>query len=223
MSAFNKRHYVPTCYMPFQFGLILKMSQHLNLRSAQTALSQPLWRMTLNWLYDLRVTSFDTTDWHHCGFAVRVHASYFIGPSSIPVKWFMFPSIQCYYFHLSKRKEAKCSAVRSILKCGLCHLTGARCIVLCWGTPTSRKGMGSIPDVIGFFNLHNPSSHTIVLESTQSLTEKSTRNLPGGKGRPARKLENFIAICEPIGWKMWEPRRLTTLWASTVYYRDSFT
>jgi hypothetical protein len=22
---------------------------------------------------------------------------------------------------------------------------------------------------------------------------------------------------------MWEPRRLTTLWASTVYYRDNFT
>jgi hypothetical protein len=28
--------------------------------------------------------------------------------------------------------------------------------------------------------------------------ERSTRNLPGGKGRPARKADNFIAICEPI-------------------------
>jgi hypothetical protein len=26
----------------------------------------------------------------------------------------------------------------------------------------------------------------------------STRNLPGGKGRPARKADNFTAICEQI-------------------------
>jgi hypothetical protein len=29
------------------------------------------------------------------------------------------------------------------------------------------------------------------------LTEMSTRNLPGGKGRPACKAENLTAICEP--------------------------
>jgi hypothetical protein len=34
--------------------------------------------------------------------------------------------------------------------------------------------------------------------STQPLTEMSTRNLPGGKGRPARKADNLTAICEPI-------------------------
>jgi hypothetical protein len=34
--------------------------------------------------------------------------------------------------------------------------------------------------------------------STQPLTEMSTRNLPGGKGRPARKAENYTALCEPI-------------------------
>jgi hypothetical protein len=40
----------------------------------------------------------------------------------------------------------------------------------------------SIPNkVTGFFNLPNPSSLTIALGSTQSLTEMSTRNLPGGK------------------------------------------
>jgi hypothetical protein len=39
------------------------------------------------------------------------------------------------------------------------------------------------------------------------------------------KLENINlpAICEPIVLKMLEPRRLTTLWASTAGYRDSFT
>jgi hypothetical protein len=36
------------------------------------------------------------------------------------------------------------------------------------------------------------------LGSTQPLTEMSTRNLSGGKGRPARKANNFTAICDPI-------------------------
>jgi hypothetical protein len=34
--------------------------------------------------------------------------------------------------------------------------------------------------------------------STQPLTEMSTRNLPGGKGRPAHKADNLTAICEPF-------------------------
>jgi hypothetical protein len=34
--------------------------------------------------------------------------------------------------------------------------------------------------------------------STQPLEEISTRNLSGGKGRPARKADNLTAICEPI-------------------------
>jgi hypothetical protein len=51
---------------------------------------------------------------------------------------------------------------------------------------TSQKVAVSIPDeVIGFFNWPNPSSRTMSLGSTQPLTEMSTRNLPGGKGRPA--------------------------------------
>jgi hypothetical protein len=33
---------------------------------------------------------------------------------------------------------------------------------------------------------------------TQPLTEMSTKNLPGGKGRPARGADNFTAIYEPI-------------------------
>jgi hypothetical protein len=35
------------------------------------------------------------------------------------------------------------------------------------------------------------------LGSTQPLTEMSTRNLPGGKGRPARKADNITVNCEP--------------------------
>jgi hypothetical protein len=33
--------------------------------------------------------------------------------------------------------------------------------------------------------------------STQPLTEMSTRDHPGGKGRPALKADNLTAICEP--------------------------
>jgi hypothetical protein len=33
--------------------------------------------------------------------------------------------------------------------------------------------------------------------SSQPLTEMSTRNLPGGKGRAVRKADNLAAICEP--------------------------
>jgi hypothetical protein len=60
------------------------------------------------------------------------------------------------------------------------------------------KVAGSISDeVIGFFNLPNPSSRTMALGSTQLLTEISTRILPGGKGRPAPKAD-LTATCEPI-------------------------
>jgi hypothetical protein len=61
------------------------------------------------------------------------------------------------------------------------------------------------------------------LTSTQLLTEKSKMNLPWGVkgGRPARKADSLTAICEVIVQKMWEPRRLSTLWATTTYYRDS--
>jgi hypothetical protein len=51
----------------------------------------------------------------------------------------------------------------------------------------------------------------MALVSTQPLTEMITRNLPGGKGRPARKADNFNAICEPTVYKMWESRRLAML------------
>jgi hypothetical protein len=72
---------------------------------------------------------------------------------------------------------------------------------------------------IFFFNLPNLFSRNMALRSTQLLTEMSTRNLPGGKGRPAHRADNLTAICD----KMWEPRRLTTLWDFTACYRDSFT
>jgi hypothetical protein len=58
-------------------------------------------------------------------------------------------------------------------------------------------------EVIGFFfQLTNASSCSVALGSTQLLTEMNTRNLAGGKERPARKADNLTAICEPIVYKM---------------------
>jgi hypothetical protein len=56
---------------------------------------------------------------------------------------------------------------------------------------------GSIPDEgIGLFNGRHPYSRNIALASTQLLTEMSTCNLPGAKGRPARKADNLTEIRE---------------------------
>jgi hypothetical protein len=55
-----------------------------------------------------------------------------------------------------------------------------------------------VPDEVDFFfNLTNPSSRTMARGLTQPVTEISTRNLPGGKKRPARRPDNFAAIYEP--------------------------
>jgi hypothetical protein len=42
------------------------------------------------------------------------------------------------------------------------------------------------------------SSRTTALGSTQPLAEMSTRDLPGGKRRQTRKVDNLTAICELI-------------------------
>jgi hypothetical protein len=58
--------------------------------------------------------------------------------------------------------------------------------------------MGLILDeFIGFSNRPKPSSRTVALGSTQPLTEMSTRNLPGGKGRAVLEAD-LTAICESI-------------------------
>jgi hypothetical protein len=63
---------------------------------------------------------------------------------------------------------------------------------------TSRNVAGSsLSEAIGYFNLPNPSSRTTALASTQPLTEISTTNLPGSKGRPARTAD-LTSICEQI-------------------------
>jgi hypothetical protein len=78
-----------------------------------------------------------------------------------------------------------------------------------------RRSTVRVPDEVDVFNLPNPSSRTMVLASTQPLTEMSTRTLHGGKKRPARRADNVAAICEPNVSK-WERQPLATLRASTV-------
>jgi hypothetical protein len=61
----------------------------------------------------------------------------------------------------------------------------------------ARRSPVRVPNEVNFFNLPNPSSRTMALGSTQVLIEMSTRNLPGGKKRPARRADNLAAIYEP--------------------------
>jgi hypothetical protein len=42
----------------------------------------------------------------------------------------------------------------------------------------------------------------MALGSTQPVTEISTKNLSGGKGRPARKADNLTAVYDPIVYKI---------------------
>jgi hypothetical protein len=74
------------------------------------------------------------------------------------------------------------------------------------------------------FNLPNPSGRTMALGSTQSVTEMSTRNHPGGKGRTARRAENLAAICESIVWTKCGSLDLSQSYRSSMAcYTDSFT
>jgi hypothetical protein len=57
--------------------------------------------------------------------------------------------------------------------------------------------------------------------SNRNECQESSWGVKGG--RQARKADNLTTICVPIVYKMWQPRRLTTLWVSTACYTDSFT
>jgi len=54
-----------------------------------------------------------------------------------------------------------------------------------------------IPDrVIGIFHWHNPSDRSMVLGSTQPVTEMSTRRISWGYVRPVRKADNLTtSLC----------------------------
>jgi hypothetical protein len=45
----------------------------------------------------------------------------------------------------------------------------------------------------------------------------------GSRARPVRRADSLTAICEPTVYTMLDPQHLTTLYASTACYEDSFT
>jgi hypothetical protein len=79
-----------------------------------------------------------------------------------------------------------------------------------------------VPDEVDFFNLTNPSICTVALESTQPVTEMSTKNLPGGKGGRSVGLKilppSVSRMSENVGVSIsHNPKGLHGL------YKDSFT
>jgi hypothetical protein len=54
-----------------------------------------------------------------------------------------------------------------------------------------------VVEAVIIFHLSDPSNRSMALVVTQPLTQISTRNLPGGKAKPARKAD-VTAICNPI-------------------------
>jgi hypothetical protein len=95
---------------------------------------------------------------------------------------------------------------------------GVSMVLLFW-LPVDMSQYFSRPKWIHIACKQNPSSLTMVLGSTQPLAEMSTRNHPGCKGW----LTTSPPSVSRLSRKMWEPRRLTILWASVACYRDSFT
>jgi hypothetical protein len=57
---------------------------------------------------------------------------------------------------------------------------------------------GTSRTVFGGYEYLHPYSCTMALRLTQPLTEMSTTNLPGGKGRLVSGADNLTAICEQI-------------------------
>jgi hypothetical protein len=84
---------------------------------------------------------------------------------------------------------------------------------------TKRKVAGSIPDkVIAFFFSITKSFQPHYgpgVDSASNGNDYKRIYLGRGKARPAHKSDNLFAICEPIVYKIWDPRHLTTLSAFT--------
>jgi hypothetical protein len=97
----------------------------------------------------------------------------------------------------------RCENLKSSSLFNLCTylcLFGARGSVVGWGT-TLQAGWSLVRIPIkslDFFIWPNFSSRTMAMGSAHPLTEMSIRNIPGGKGRPARVADNLTAICGPI-------------------------
>jgi len=98
---------------------------------------------------------------------------------------------------------------------------------------TNWKAAGSIPDgVIGIFDWHNPSGHTMSLGLTQPLIETSTQNISWG----VKAADNLTTLMYRLSWNLgastyWNPQGLfrpvmgllylyLNLFADTQHMRD---
>jgi hypothetical protein len=101
-------------------------------------------------------------------FHYRVHKS--LQPVPILSQTNLLHILQCYFF-----KTHFSNILSSVPRLGACGS------IVRWGTmQQARRSQDRVPMRWIFFNLPNPSSHTMALVSTRPLTEMSTRNLPGG-------------------------------------------
>jgi hypothetical protein len=74
---------------------------------------------------------------------------------------------------------------------------------------TAMRVPGIFP--VGFFHF------SFVLESTQSLTAMRVRGIfPGIKGDPHVRLTTLPPSASPVSYKIWYPRHLINLWATTA-------
>jgi hypothetical protein len=77
---------------------------------------------------------------------------------------------------------------------------------------TSRMVAGSIPDgAIGIFHWHKPSSRTMALESTQPITEMSTRNISWRVKAAGAMADNLTTFMCRLSWNLgvstsWNPQ-----------------
>jgi hypothetical protein len=78
------------------------------------------------------------------------------------------------------------------------------------------KPLVLFPMVIELLNLPNTSRHTMALGSAQPLTEMSTRNIPGGKKLPARKLTNLPPSVSRLSRENIAASTSHTLWDFTA-------
>jgi hypothetical protein len=81
------------------------------------------------------------------------------------------------------------------------------------------EGRGSLDFLIDLILLSTHHGPGIDVASNRNECQESFWE-GRGKGRSALTA-NLTEICEWTAWKMWEPRRPSSLWASAVCYKDS--
>jgi hypothetical protein len=109
-------------------------------------------------------------------------------------------------------KNVNPNLVSFILSLANLHTGGTRWRSWLRHCATNQKVAGSIPDGVGIFHWHNPSSRTMALGLTQPLTEMSTRNVSWGKGGRCVRLTTLPPSCAEC-LEIWEPHTPGTLTA----------